>query len=480
MSANSATLDGSVVASNAKKSEPRFFALDALRAVAMLLGVVYHSIGGGLGIGLKSSESGSFVMDWLHSFRMPLFFLISGFFCRMMYTKYGAQLYLKRRWSRLGAAMFVSLFAMTAFHYYMETGTEHSPVGAPAVVLNVAPIAPATTAIAALTPKHSPRIHPHQAKEKMSGIEDGRQLHKMMRPATPIADYFFGVEAHLFAFGPMWFIWYLLIFATTAPVVAILAQRGLSKVHPEKLQNISIKALRWGLVPLILALLSIPGRMQNNNSMDWSLGGAFGISSLFPDGLVQYQPDWAYFFVYFIAGWWHHRMRAELNQIARLWLPFFAVGSVVYFLAITFCQIYAPRITSPYYSLLSIIGYTLFSVSTAYTGYGLLGYFQKNFNQPSKVARFFADRAFWIYVLHMDLLGFLIWPRFAHLNLPFWVLTIGSTLISTGIACVTYELLVRRTFLNKIFGSGEKQIEKIPKKKASDSPTQLIRPALTS
>ena len=48
----------------------RYHSLDGLRAAAMLLGVAWHALPG------FGSGAVSVVMDWLHSFRMPLFMLI--------------------------------------------------------------------------------------------------------------------------------------------------------------------------------------------------------------------------------------------------------------------------------------------------------------------------------------------------------------------------------------------------------------------
>ncbi|PYM54902.1 MAG: hypothetical protein DMD79_23845 [Candidatus Rokuibacteriota bacterium] len=82
-------------------SFPRFHALDSVRAVVLLLGVVLHAIlfgGGTAGLLGASPATSARVVDWIHSFRMPLFFLISGFFCHMMFVKHGAATYLARRW----------------------------------------------------------------------------------------------------------------------------------------------------------------------------------------------------------------------------------------------------------------------------------------------------------------------------------------------------------------------------------------------
>jgi uncharacterized membrane protein len=69
----------------------RLHALDAVRAFALLIGVVFHAawsfqaIPWGAPVVDVSSNIG---FDWFvytaHSFRMPLFFLIAGYFARML------------------------------------------------------------------------------------------------------------------------------------------------------------------------------------------------------------------------------------------------------------------------------------------------------------------------------------------------------------------------------------------------------------
>ncbi len=94
----------------------RFYGLDGVRATAMLLGVFYHLpisiMAGGFGMGFDFSGSPKSSIDnWLHSFRMPLFFLISGFFANMMLGKYGLKRYMVRRWWRIGAPLFIAIAA---------------------------------------------------------------------------------------------------------------------------------------------------------------------------------------------------------------------------------------------------------------------------------------------------------------------------------------------------------------------------------
>lgn len=89
--------------------QSRINGFDAMRTVAMWLGVVLHAI-----IAYKfTAESGwphdpaadSVVLDWIynliHAFRMPLFFLVAGFFSRMVLLKSGLVYFIRQRFKRI-------------------------------------------------------------------------------------------------------------------------------------------------------------------------------------------------------------------------------------------------------------------------------------------------------------------------------------------------------------------------------------------
>ena len=97
--------------------------LDALRAVAMLLGIVLHASlaffdapwpvqdtqkNAGLGI----------VFGLLHGFRMPVFFVISGFFTAMLWRKRGLALLLRHRFRRIFLPFIVGLFTIVPVTHF--------------------------------------------------------------------------------------------------------------------------------------------------------------------------------------------------------------------------------------------------------------------------------------------------------------------------------------------------------------------------
>ncbi|MDG1896716.1 MAG: acyltransferase family protein, partial [Fuerstiella sp.] len=83
--------------------------LDALRGFAMLLGIFLHgamSFIPGIGViwGVQDSHSSglyAILLASIHGWRMPLFFLVSGFFTAMLWKKRGLRALLVHRFKRI-------------------------------------------------------------------------------------------------------------------------------------------------------------------------------------------------------------------------------------------------------------------------------------------------------------------------------------------------------------------------------------------
>lgn len=89
--------------------------LDALRAGAMLLGIVYHlalSFAEGFPWLIQDSRQGqgyTLFQYASHGFRMPLFFVLSGFFTAMLWRKRGVKALLKHRFRRIFLPMILGV-----------------------------------------------------------------------------------------------------------------------------------------------------------------------------------------------------------------------------------------------------------------------------------------------------------------------------------------------------------------------------------
>lgn len=98
----------------------RFHDLDALRAVAMLLGILLHAalsftylpIWPAQDINQNDALFGTF-NDIIHGFRMPLFFLVSGFFTAMLAQKRGLRALAKHRTKRVFLPLAIGWFAFS-------------------------------------------------------------------------------------------------------------------------------------------------------------------------------------------------------------------------------------------------------------------------------------------------------------------------------------------------------------------------------
>lgn len=98
----------------------RYHFLDGLRGVAMILGVVLHTAMAYRGWqvwGVDEVSAAPAVFGWLfdfiHGFRMQLFFVVSGFFTMMLAKRRGFWKLLKQRMSRIGIPLVVGTLILS-------------------------------------------------------------------------------------------------------------------------------------------------------------------------------------------------------------------------------------------------------------------------------------------------------------------------------------------------------------------------------
>ena len=95
-------------------SGERLHALDLVRASALLLGIVFHAAlpfipDYELWLVMDSSRSWpvAWLAFWLHTFRMPTFFLLAGYFGHMMLARRGTKAFVKDRAKRILAPLLI-------------------------------------------------------------------------------------------------------------------------------------------------------------------------------------------------------------------------------------------------------------------------------------------------------------------------------------------------------------------------------------
>ncbi|QEH38458.1 Glucans biosynthesis protein C [Aquisphaera giovannonii] len=464
-------------------SGARYHSLDGLRAAAMLAGVFYHAVPG-FGPGAASSFA-----EWLHSFRMPLFMLISGFFGLMILEKYGLRRYLTKRWWRIGLPMLIGLFTFMPIYsmYGPMAGMFPGPGGpdGPPGFDAGPPRGPGGPPGFGEMPPPPPGMMP-PFLQRFDADGDGSLSEaewKKVREEGPSSGppgggpggppgfgppgfgppgfgggssslnrRIFGETGRLFSLGHLWFLWYLLVFVTAAPAVSAVASWTTSGVRAAT-ERLGGGLVRLGLAPLVLALVSLPLMMLMPSFMGWGLPLASGIGGQFPDFFFQYEPDWPYYFAYFMAGWWLYSRRVDLPAVGRTWLPMLALGVASYVAFRWFSDRYQRQTGLPHYGQLRILGYGLYAVGSALTSWGLVGLFQRNLDRPSRPGRYFSETALWIYLVHQDILG-PVMRGLRPLRLEALPQGLLATALTIGIAVALYELLIRRTPLVWVFGPG--------------------------
>ncbi|MDO6409613.1 MAG: glucans biosynthesis protein MdoC [Pantoea sp.] len=107
----------------AAKSEREYF-LDSIRAYLMLLGVPFHVslIYSTQKWAVNSQDASMWLTvfnDFIHAFRMQVFFVISGYFSYMLYLRYKPQRWLKVRLERVGIPLLTAVPLITLPQFFL-------------------------------------------------------------------------------------------------------------------------------------------------------------------------------------------------------------------------------------------------------------------------------------------------------------------------------------------------------------------------
>ncbi len=121
-------------------SDERLHHLDALRSVAMLLGIVLHASlfllpsnwwpvtdewAGTIDLRFNPY---AYLVDLIHGFRMPIFFLLSGFFSAMLWQRRGVRYFIWHRVKRIGLPLLISAFTLVPIVTWLFAPEEFIPL----------------------------------------------------------------------------------------------------------------------------------------------------------------------------------------------------------------------------------------------------------------------------------------------------------------------------------------------------------------
>lgn len=372
----------------------RLHALDLVRSGALLLGVVFHAalpFLPGYDAWLVMDDQRSEPISWLaftvHSFRMATFFLLAGYFGRMMLRRKGTAGFLKDRAKRILAPLVVFWpLVIAGFAFAMA-------------------FAASTGAVPA----------------------DG--------PAPPPS---FTIDG--FPLTHLWFLWVLLlIYALTLllrGLIAVLDRGGRFRAGVDKAFDEFIRfpfALPVALaVPVGLLLV------RHSGWIEW-----WGIPT--PDaGLVPNAPALVAFTLAFWTGWLAHRLRDGLMPLARLWVHYITVALVLTVTCLAMAR--EPDFTPGIGGDRKLVFASLYGLLVWLWSLGLIGAALRLIRGENPRVRYLADSSYWVYIVHLPLLVALE-ALVARWALPAEVKLVLVFAVAMAIMLFAYHWLIRASWL---------------------------------
>lgn len=377
--------------------ERRYHGLDALRGGMMMLGIVVHAAVLYIAappphLPFTTDRNTSMVMDWtldlIHSFRMPTFFVLAGFFAALLVEKRGM-------WGTYGnrAARILAPFL--------------------AGMVTVMPLA----ALFMLDFTLSVRFGTHDL------VPNLRDLEQFQRDMAG-----FGIPKDVFL-AHLWFLYYLLYFYLAMPLLRFVG--GLTRAAS----------------PRVRALLGSPGALialsLATAAMLWPYPGAqlFG-NFLF---LTPHLPSLAYYGTFFAFGYLLHFHRDFLHDLARL-VPRHAVLAAILFpLAALMTRLEYADAARGFESHLRAV------VANAFCTWALvflaIGCAMRFFDRASPWVLYTSQAAYWVFLVHLPVtcfVAFLLVHADLHALVKFAIVVSATT-----IACfASYHYWARRTWVS--------------------------------
>ena len=379
----------------------RLHYLDATRAFALLLGIVFHAslsfmpvfIGWAVMDVSTSYIAGGFALI-SHTFRMALFFLIAGFFSAMVLNKTRTRDFLQSRAVRLGVPFIVGWFLLR-----------------PLLV---------------------------------SGwIAGGQSMRGEVDISASFSQGFASLTNlphELFVGTHLWFLYYLILFTLSAIALrsCVLRIPGLHEATLA-LGNKLIRFLAGAKsAPLLLAVPTACCLWWMNH---------WGIDT--PDkSLVPLWPVFCLYFGCFLIGWafQHNRERFQVYSCLSLFNGVLALISISVLIALT------PYESQPGYECYLWVK-ALFCLAYGITMWTLipltLGLCKKLFSSPKAWISYLSNASYWLYLIHLPLVVAL---QIAVAELSFhwgvkWAMVCGGTIV---IGLLTYEAGVKNTMIGDI------------------------------
>ncbi len=376
----------------------RIPALDSLRAIMMLLGLIVHSaitygvVNWGDEWPLKdpvfTHASNDYIVELIHVFRMPIFFLVAGFFGAMLFYERKPLKMVKNRISRILLPFIVFVIFLRPAIIFAFIYTSSVFAGDKNVLDNI--------------------------------------IEVLSNPLAYIPTNTF----HL------WFLFYLIPITGTAVVIGLFLQRF------QKLTSRITQLFNWLLQKPMLRVLFFA-------SITFSLYLFMGTSKVStPGSFIPEVNTFVYFLFFYFFGWVLFKSKHLLEQLMRFDWICVVLGLAIF--SFTYLR--------PAYFIdeMSIVAK---AITVWLFIFGITGLFIHYFSAHSSLMRYISDASYWVYLVHFPI-AVLIPGLIVNWAIPstFKFLIVLS---GTGFICfLSYHYLVRATVIGK-FLNGRKYSRKM-------------------
>jgi glucans biosynthesis protein C len=386
-------------------STERFHGLDAARAIALFIGIFHHGIESFVSYAkwdwITEDSQSSLLLDILfydsHVFRMQAFFLMSGFFAHLLFSRKGYWGFMTNRTKRLvlPLLLFWPILYTTTFRLWVW-GIQY--------------------------------LKNNSYAEAVAELPDYMILSKG------------------FPFMHLWFLYFLILFCAGVVMLRPIVSRIDKK---EKLRHALDRFLDytmerwWGT--LIIGLFMV---MPMLGMIDW-----FGVDTS-ASGFIPRIAPFILYGMYFTLGWFIYRQVRLLKNIEKFRSTNLILGISFIVLLIVLNLLLADPAPSNAAIILGVLN-ALYAFASITTAFAFIGYMMAYFSSPSARVRYLSDASYWGYLIHLPIIGF-----FQIIVAPydlFWALKLILIFLpSIILVMVSYKYGVRNTWLGLLLNGAKK------------------------
>jgi glucan biosynthesis protein C len=382
--------------------------LDATRAFALVLGVVFHACLSFMPVWMgwavqdvSTSPLVGMFMTVSHSFRREAFFLLAGFFSHLTLHRKDVGEFVRSRVLRIVVPFVVGWFILRPLvisGWVMGSASLRGDV------------------------------------DVWAGLVGGFQSLSTL-------------PAGIFAGSHLWFLYYIALITTL-----VLAARGLlwaTGSWKDALVRRADAFVLWlANSPFSLLILTVPTAVALWFMRFWGMDT--------PDqSLWLHFPALAIYGGFFVLGWMLGRQRGLIAPLARLTASRWIMAAVGVTAILLLGEI--ERDPGHLHHLAAHVGYALCYAWTMWSLVFLtIGVFRRFCSRPNAFVRYVADSSYWMYLIHLPVV---VWLQVAVAKLPLnWSLKLTFiSVLTVTISLLTYDLFVRSTFLGWVLNGRRRE-----------------------